>query len=273
MKIDVLTLFPSMVEGLCDESIVARAQQKGRVSVRTINFRYFGTHPDGRIDDVPYGGGGGMVIQAQPVFDAVAYAVASADVRHPPARAHVTTTTRRIVLLCPQGERFTQQHAHALRETEHLIFLAGHYEGFDERIRQHLVTDVYSLGDFVMTGGEIAACAMVDAIVRLLPDVLGNAQSANEDSFAHGRLEYPQYTRPAQFRGMAVPEVLLTGHHARIQLWRQQQSLLRTWRWRPDLFAGVSLSPQEQQWIAQCIADGVSLPATHPSSTNGTSQK
>jgi tRNA (guanine37-N1)-methyltransferase len=245
MMIDVLTLFPAMIDAVCDASIIGRAQRDGHVSIRTINFRYFAA--DLRVDDAPYGGGGGMVVQAPPVWDAVDCALETAHVRH--GRPRVATS--RIVLLCPQGEPLSHARAHMFAQEEHMVYICGHYEGMDERIRTHVATDVVSLGDFVLTGGEIAACAMIDAVTRLRPGVLGNALAAAQDSFVAGRLEYPQYTRPPVVRGVGVPEALLSGHHAHIARWRAREALYRTWTHRPDLLAQQACTTEEMQWIAQ----------------------
>lgn len=223
MKISILTLFPQMFEGLFSHSILQQAQQKGIISYEVIDFRAYSKDKHGRVDDYPYGGGGGMVLTPQPLFDAVEDVSARSDA--PP----------RIVLLCPQGETYTQQKAEEFSKEKNLILLCGHYEGYDERIREHLVTDEISIGDYVLTGGEIGAMVIADSVTRLLPGALGNETSAVTDSFSTGLLEYPHYTRPADFRGMKVPEVLTSGHHAKIEEWRQKESVKRTKERRPDL--------------------------------------
>lgn len=232
MKIDILTLFPEMFDSFFTTSIIGRAENSGQVQLNTVNFRDFSKNKHHKVDDYPYGGGQGMLLAPEPIFDAV-------------ASVETTNSKPRIILLCPQGERFTQKKAEELAQASHLIFICGHYEGFDERIRQHLVTDELSLGDFVLTGGETAACVMVDAVVRLLPDVLGKASSHEDDSFSSGLLEFPQYTRPADFRGMNVPDVLLSGNHANIKKWRRFESLKRTFTRRPDLLAGMSFDKED----------------------------
>src|SRR5690625_3945487 len=200
MHIDILTLFPEMMEGTLENSILKRAKDKKQFNYEFVNFREYSENKHEKVDDYPYGGGAGMVLTAQPIFDAVEN-VRAKRVGKP-----------RIILLCPQGERYDQQKAEELAKEDHLVLICGHYEGYDERIRTHLVTDEISIGDYVLTGGEIGVMAIIDSVVRLLPDVLGNEQSAPEDSFSTGLLGYPQYTRPANFRGMAVPEVLLSGN-------------------------------------------------------------
>lgn len=239
MKIDVLTLFPAMFASLFEASILGKAREKGIVSLRTVNFRDYANNKHNTVDDYPYGGGGGMVLKPEPLFTAVDDLTQSTESRP------------RIILMCPQGEPFTQHKAEELAKEEHLIFVCGHYEGYDERIRQHLITDELSIGDYVLTGGEIPAMTVIDSVVRLLPGVLGNEQSAVTDSFSTGLLEYPQYTRPAVFREWEVPEVLLSGHHERIEEWRGKESLRRTWKRRPDLLQKHALSPQEVKWLEE----------------------
>ncbi|GGJ92539.1 tRNA (guanine-N(1)-)-methyltransferase [Lentibacillus kapialis] len=223
MHIDILTLFPEMISGVLDASILKKAQDKGTFNYNLVNFRDYSENKHLKVDDYPYGGGAGMVLTPQPVFDAVE-AVKSRKKTKP-----------RVILMCPQGEPYHQQKAEELATEEHLVFICGHYEGFDERIRQHLVTDEISIGDYVLTGGELAAAVVIDSVVRLLPDVLGNVESASEDSFSTGLLEHPHYTRPADFRGMKVPDVLLSGDHAKIAEWRREESLKRTYERRKDL--------------------------------------
>jgi tRNA (guanine37-N1)-methyltransferase len=239
MKIDILTLFPNMFEGVFSESILKRAQEKNTVSINVINFRQFSDNKHQTVDDYPYGGGAGMVLKPQPIFDAVDH-LKQKSVSNP-----------RIILLCPQGERYTQKKAEELAQEEHLIFICGHYEGYDERIRQYLVTDEISIGDYVLTGGELAAMVITDSVVRLLPGVLGNEDSPVKDSFSSGLLEHPHYTRPAEFRGMKVPEVLLSGDHQRIEEWREKESLRRTFMRRPDLLNNYPLNEKQQAWIEE----------------------
>ncbi len=237
MKIDVLTLFPEMFTGVFGSSILGKAAAKGIVELNAVNFRNYSTSKHGTVDDTPYGGGGGMVLKPDPIFAAVEDLVS-----HQAAKP-------RIILMCPQGETFTQKKAEELSQEQHLIFICGHYEGYDERIREHLVTDELSIGDYVLTGGELPAMTVVDSVVRLLPGVLGNEMSAVTDSFSTGLLEYPHYTRPAEFRGLKVPDVLLSGHHGNVEKWRREQSLLRTLQRRPDLLEHADLSEAERRWL------------------------
>lgn len=233
MQIDILTLFPEMLEGALNSSILKRAEEQKVAQYCLTNFRDYTTNKHYKVDDYPYGGGAGMVLAPQPIFSAV------------DAIRSEHQTTPRVILMCPQGERYTQKKAEELAEEDHLIIICGHYEGYDERIREHLVTDEISIGDYVLTGGEIGALTIVDSVVRLLPDALGNEASAKEDSFSTGLLEHPHYTRPADFNGMKVPEVLLNGHHAKIEAWRKRESLKRTLNRRPDLLEEVDLSREE----------------------------
>lgn len=238
MRIDVLSLFPDMFTGVFGQSILKLAQEKGLVSLNVTDFRTYSTNKHSRVDDYPYGGGAGMVLTPQPIFDAVEV------VKQPDAKA-------RVVLLCPQGEPYTQAKAEEFAQEDQLILICGHYEGYDERIRTHLVTDEISLGDYVLTGGELGAMVIVDSVTRLLKGALGNDESAQTDSFTTGMLEHPQYTRPAEFRGLEVPEVLLSGHHGRIEEWRTKESLKRTFERRPELIKEESLTQKQQEWIKE----------------------
>lgn len=233
MHIDVLTLFPEMISGLFEHSILKKALEKEKFSYNLINFRDYADNKHNKVDDYPYGGGAGMVLTPQPVFDAVD-AVINKNQAKP-----------RLVLMCPQGEPYNQKKAEELAEEEHLIFICGHYEGYDERIREHLVTDEISIGDYVLTGGELGAMVVIDSVVRLIPDVLGNKESAPEDSFSTGLLEHPHYTRPADFRGMKVPDVLLSGNHAKIDEWRRKESLKRTYERRRELLDNKTISEED----------------------------
>ncbi|WJH37474.1 tRNA (guanosine(37)-N1)-methyltransferase TrmD [Paenibacillus sp. CC-CFT747] len=239
MRIDVLTLFPEMFEGVFGASILGKAREKGIVSLATVNFREYSTNKHNTVDDYPYGGGGGMVLKPEPVFAAVEDLM------------RVGEPKPRVILLCPQGETFSQSKAEELSREEHLVFICGHYEGYDERIREHLVTDELSIGDYVLTGGELPAMVMIDSVVRLLPGVLGNELSAVTDSFSTGLLEYPHYTRPAKFRDWEVPEVLISGHHGNIEAWRRRQSLERTFRRRPDLLERMELTPADRRFLEE----------------------
>lgn len=223
LRIDILTLFPSVIEAFCHASILGRAQNAGCVQVVATDIRDFATDRHRSVDDKPFGGGPGMVMGPGPVIEAVE-AVEAAD---------PTPATR--VLLTPQGEQFTQAIAAEFAECDRLVLICGHYEGFDERIREGLGARELSIGDYVLSGGEAAAMVVVDAVVRLLPGALGNETSTHQESFADGRLEYPQYTRPRVYRGMAVPDILLSGDHGKIAEWRAEQALRRTKERRPDL--------------------------------------
>ena len=220
MRIDILTLFPAMFVGPFDASIVGRAQQAGLLELRITDIRQFATDRHHTVDDAPYGGGPGMVMMPGPVFDAVD------SVRQPDSH---------VILLSPQGRLFRQCVAEQLSKRPHIVLICGHYEGVDERVRQHVADDELSIGDYVLTGGELPAMVVVDAVARLLPGVLGDQASVLEESHASGLLEYPQYTRPANFRGHLVPNVLLSGNHGEIAQWRRSQALERTRERRPDL--------------------------------------
>ena len=220
MKIDVLTLFPAMFAGPLDESIIKRARAAGLLDLTVHNLRDYAQDRHKTVDDRPFGGGAGMLLKPEPIFEAVEQLVRPGT---------------RVILLSPAGRAFNQAIAHELAQADDLLLVSGHYEGFDERIREALADDELSIGDYVLTNGALPAMVIIDAVTRLLPGVLGDEQSAHDDSFSHGLLEYPQYTRPAEFRGMAVPEVLLSGNHAEIARWRAEQSKLRTKERRPDL--------------------------------------
>ncbi|WP_214629293.1 tRNA (guanosine(37)-N1)-methyltransferase TrmD [Paenibacillus agaridevorans] len=239
MKIDVLTLFPEMFDGVFGASILGKAKEKGIVSLQAVNFRNYSNNKHNTVDDYPYGGGGGMVLKPEPVFAAVEDLAVEPDI------------APRVILMCPQGETFTQRKAEELSRERHLVLICGHYEGYDERIREHLVTDELSIGDYVLTGGEIPAMTVIDSVVRLLPGVLGNESSAVTDSYSTGLLEHPHYTRPPEFRGWTVPDVLISGHHGRIDSWRREQSLLRTLIRRPELLDKVELSKKERLWLEE----------------------
>ncbi|HEP1652453.1 TPA: tRNA (guanosine(37)-N1)-methyltransferase TrmD [Streptococcus pyogenes] len=231
MKIDILTLFPEMFVPL-EHSIVGKAKEKGLLDIHYHNFRDYAEKAR-HVDDEPYGGGQGMLLRAQPIFDTI---------------EQIEAKKPRIILLDPAGKPFTQAYAEELALEEELIFICGHYEGYDERIKT-LVTDEISLGDFVLTGGELAAMTMVDATVRLIPQVLGKESSHQDDSFSSGLLEYPQYTRPYDYRGMTVPDVLMSGHHERIRLWRLEESLKKTYLRRPDLLEHYNFSEEERKLL------------------------
>lgn len=240
MKIDVLTLFPEMFNGVLNSSILKKAQDKGAVKYDVTDFREYADNKHRKVDDYPYGGGAGMVLTPQPLFDAVE------DLKN-------DEQNPRVIMMCPQGERLTQHKLEELAKEQHLIFVCGHYEGYDERIREHLVTDEISIGDYVLTGGELASMVVIDGVTRLLPEVLGNEDSAVKDSHSSGLLEHPHYTRPADFRGMKVPDILLSGDHAKIEEWRQLQSLKRTHERRPDMIDYSSLTEEEKKFLLSCV--------------------
>ena len=223
LRIDIVTIFPKMVEAPLAEGIVARAIAKGLIDLRVHDLRDFTTDRHRVVDDVPFGGGPGMVLKPEPLFAAVE------------AIRQTRGTPDAIVLTSPDGERLTHDVARRLSRLEHLVLLCGRYEGVDERVREHLATEAISIGDYVLSGGELPALVIVDAVARFIPGVVGDEASVNGDTFARGLLDFPQYTRPAEFRGLGVPPVLLSGHHAEIEKWRREQALERTRRHRPDL--------------------------------------
>lgn len=247
MRIDILTLFPGMFNGPFSESIIQRAIDQRLVSIVIHNIRDYAKDKHGTVDDYPYGGGAGMVLKPEPVFEAVGSI--QREIYNQNCLVGINAGSSKVILLTPQGRLFRQEVARELAKHSHLILICGHYEGIDERVREHLVTDEISIGDYVLSGGELAAMVLVDAVVRLIPGVLGSAASAEEDSHVHGLLEYPQYTRPSIYRGWAVPEVLLSGNHGQIARWRRQQSLLRTLRRRPELLESASLTSEERQLL------------------------
>ncbi|AVX20487.1 tRNA (guanine37-N1)-methyltransferase [Carboxydocella sporoproducens DSM 16521] len=242
MKFDILTLFPDMFWGPFAHSIIKRALEKGLLEINTINIRDFTTDKHRIVDDYPYGGGAGMVMKPEPIFRAVDF-IAERDGRVP----------ENIILLSPQGRKFSQNIARELALKEHLVFICGHYEGIDERVREGLVTDQISIGDFILTGGELAAMVIVDAVARLIPGVLGEEMSAADETFSQGLLEYPQYTRPREYRGLKVPDILLSGDHGKIARWRRQQALKRTLAWRPDLLEAVTLKEEDYKLMEEEI--------------------
>ncbi len=234
MRIDILTLFPEMVQNVLGESITGRALKNNLYELNTVNIRDFTEDKHRRVDDSPYGGGSGMVMEAQPIYDAC---------------QSVKSEKAKVIYMSPQGKPFSQKKARELSKEEHLVILCGHYEGVDERVLEEIVDEEISLGDFVLTGGEIAACAICDAVLRLIPGVLGNEESSCEESFENNLLEYPQYTRPEEFLGRRVPEVLLSGHHKNIEIFRRQKSLERTFFKRPDLLEHAELSKEDLAFL------------------------
>lgn len=232
MKISILTLFPEYFQGMLSTSVFARALEKGLFEIELVNFRDYTQSKHGHVDDTPYGGGAGMVLSCQPLLDAL---------------EAIRTEQSKVILLSPQGQPFVQKTAQEFSRQDHLILICGHYEGFDERIRSYVDGQI-SLGDFVLTGGEPAAAAICDAVCRLVEGTI-REESSEDDSFSDGLLEYPQYTRPYDYKGQKVPDVLLSGHHANIQKWRREQSLLRTLEHRPDLLESAPLNEEDLRFI------------------------
>jgi len=242
MRIDIFCLFPEMFASPLEQSIIKRAQERGIVDIVTHNIRDYTHDKHHTVDDYPYGGGPGMVIKAAPVFEAVEAIKLQLDTSEIP-----------IILLTPQGRLFTQQIARELALHSHLMLICGHYEGIDERVREHLATDEISIGDYVLSNGELAAMVVVDAVVRLIPGVLGSSISADSESHSNGLLEYPQYTRPRVYKGWSVPSVLLSGNHSEIARWRRCQAVLRTAKRRPDILEKVKLADKEKEWMSESL--------------------
>jgi len=242
MHFDILSLFPGMFSGAFQESIIKRAVEAGLVSIALHNIRDYAAGRHRVTDDTPYGGGGGMIMKPEPIFAAVEAVLAESRQPVP------------ILLLTPKGRLFNQTVARELARHPRLLLICGRYEGVDERVHQYLATDEISIGDYVLSGGEIPAMVLVDAVTRLIPGVLGDPAATFEDSHAEGLLEYPHYTRPPVFRGHAVPDVLLSGHHAEITRWRRLQALRRTWEQRPDLLAGARLAEEDRAYLSQLEA-------------------
>jgi len=240
VRIDVLCLFPEMLTSPLNQSIIKRAQERGLVNIVIHNIRDYTHDKHHTVDDYPYGGGCGMVLKPEPIFEA-------ADV----IKQQLGVSETPIILLTPQGRLFSQSVARELALHPHLMLICGHYEGLDERVCEYLATDEISIGDYVLSGGELAALVVVDAIVRLIPGVLGSQDSASDDSHSNGLLEYPQYTRPQVYRGWSVPSVLLSGNHSEIAKWRRRQAVLRTAKRRPDLLEKANLCDEERKWILE----------------------
>lgn len=239
MKIDILSLFPEMFTGPFDSSIIKRAREKGLLHIQITNIRDFAHDKHRIVDDYPFGGGAGMVMKPEPVFEAVD------DVKKA-----CTGAFPKVILLCPQGRVFTQETARNLAGESHLVLICGHYEGVDERIREKLVDEEISIGDFVLTGGELPAMVVIDALARMLPGVLGEEESFKTDSFYNGLLEYPQYTRPREYSGINTPDVLLSGDHEKIHRWRRKMSILRTLERRPDLLKVEDLTEEDRKLLS-----------------------
>ena len=238
IRFDILTIFPEMFASPCGCSLLRKALDRGLIAIQLHDIRTYAEDKHRVTDDAPYGGGGGMVMKVEPI-DRALCSIPRLDEEVP------------IILLTPQGERFSQKMAEELAACRQLVLVCGHYEGVDERVRTQLVNREISIGDYVLTGGELSAMVVVDAVSRLVPGVLGNCESARADSFSTGLLEYPHYTRPAEYRGWKVPEVLLMGNHREIEMWRRRESLLRTRRRRPDLLTTAALTEQEKGWLTE----------------------
>ena len=238
MDFHILAIFPDMIRDGLNTSILGRAQANGLISIDAVNIRDYTLDKHGKVDDYPYGGGAGMVMQAQPVYDAFTA-----------VKSKCRTDNPRVIYVTPQGSTFDQAKAEELAKEEELVFLCGHYEGIDERVLEEIVTDNISIGDYVLTGGELPCMVMIDAISRLIPGVLNNDVSAEFESFNDNLLEYPQYSRPEEWRGKKVPEILLSGHHANVEKWRREQSIIRTYERRPDLLEGANLSKKDKEFL------------------------
>ena len=239
MRFDIITLFPSMFKSPFEESVIKRALQKKLIEIHLHNLRDFATDAHRTTDDAPFGGGAGMVMKVEPIYRALNYI------------KEKTGKKARVILLSPQGRTFNQEVALELAKEENIILICGRYEGVDERVREHLVDDEISIGDYVLSGGEIAAMVIVDTVARLIPGVLGNESSIKEDSFYRGLLDYPQYTRPAEFMGWKVPQVLRSGNHKKIREWRIKKMLEKTLERRPDLLKKAKLSPEERKYLEE----------------------
>lgn len=254
MNFHILTLFPEMVMDGLNTSIIGRAVNAGLLSIEAVNIRDYAFNKHQSVDDYPYGGGAGMLMQAEPVY--LAHEAVAEKIRQRTRAAELPEGKRlRTVYLSPQGDVFDQKMAEELSKEEDLILLCGHYEGIDERVLEEVVTDYVSIGDYVLTGGELPAMVMVDAISRLVPGVLHNDVSAEFESFQDNLLEYPQYSRPEEWHGKKVPPVLLSGHHANIEKWRREQSIIRTYERRPDLLEQSELTEKERKWFRQWLKE------------------
>ena len=240
MKFYVMTLFPEMIMNGMDTSIIGRAMKSGIINIETANIRDYTLEKHGKVDDYPYGGGAGMVMQAEPIYRT-----------YEGIKKKIKGENPRVIYLTPQGKVFNQHMSEELSQEENLVFLCGHYEGVDERVLDSIVTDHVSIGDYVLTGGELPAMVMMDSIARLVPGVLNNEDSPVTESFSSGLLEYPQYSRPEEFMGEKVPQILLSGHHAKVEEWRYEKSLIRTFERRPDLLKTYHLSEKDKKILAK----------------------
>ena len=240
MNFYVLTLFTQMIDDCMSYSIMGRAQKEGLISIKTVDIRDFSNDKHRHVDDYPYGGGAGMVMKPQPVYDAY---------------KSLNVEKARVVYMTPQGKPFNQEIAKELSKEENIVIICGHYEGIDERVIEEIVTDEISMGDFVLTGGELAAMAVIDAVARLKPGVLGKEESFMDESFSDGLLEYTQYTRPPEFMGRKVPPILLSGDHAKVDKWRHEQSIIRTYNKRPDILESIKLSKKDSDFLKSYIIE------------------
>lgn len=240
MKIDILTLFPESFENILNISILKRAREKGLVEIQIFNIRDFSHDKHKRVDDYPYGGGTGLVLKPEPLFNAI---------------EHIKNKDSKVIYLSPQGKVYNQKLAYLLSKEKHLILLCGHYEGVDQRVIDHLVDEEISIGDYILTGGELPAMVLIDSIVRLIPGVLGSFESIMNESFSEGLLEYPQYTRPRVYRDLKVPEILLSGNHGEIKKWRRKKAIEKTFRVRPELMSDVVISQEEIEYLKELFKD------------------
>lgn len=241
MKFDILTVFPDLFSAILGESIIGRAQENNLITINAVNIRDFSKDKHKKTDDYPYGGGNGMVMLAQPIYDA--YMSIVENLAYNP----------RVIYMSPQGRKLDQSLVEELSQYEHLVLLCGHYEGVDERVLEEIVDEEISIGDYVLTGGELPAMVLIDAVCRTIPGVLSNEDSYSEESHCGGLLEYPQYTRPSEFNNRKVPDILMSGHHANIKKWRRQQSLLRTFKKRPDLLEKFILDPEDRKLLDEAL--------------------
>ena len=239
MKFHIFTLFPNLFESPLAEGVVGRALKSGLIDIRINNIRDYSTDKHGTVDDYPFGGGPGMLLKPEPIFESIRSNI----------RNRIISADSPLILLSPQGRTFNQKVAKELSTKEEITLICGRYEGFDERIRSNLATDEISIGDFVLSGGEIPAITIIDSVSRLLPGVISSIESAENDSFFNGLLQYPQYTRPANFEGLEVPKLLLSGNHSEIEKWRRQESLKKTKDRRPDLLSGANLTAREKEFL------------------------